>query len=329
MMHNNNDHDLVITEPDYLQSRHEEADTLVAFHANQAHEGSILIRSTDTDVLVIRIGLAGRSRGCNNILDYGSGNHRRYIAVSNIAAILNEKQDGMTEALLGMHALTGCDFTSCFFRKGKLKPFQRLVADVSDRHVTALRSLTSDDVDMPCVTSFVCSMYGFTTSDINQARYKAFMHMNGGDEKESLATIEKINRASLPPCNKTLGNHVKRAQFVSMMWKRADQTDPTGEANPTDYGWKENSNRLEPDWFPGRSIPETLGATRRDDATTRMDDAASHIGDVATHANDNTNRTDDAHDHVDDMEMVETTSTDDELESAWTEDSHDSAEGDP
>ena len=111
MMHNNNDHDLVITEPDYIQSRHEEADTPVAFHANQAHEGSILVRSTDTDVLVILIWLAGRSRGCNSILDYGSGNHRRYIAVPNIAAILNEKQDGMTEALLGMHALTGCDFT--------------------------------------------------------------------------------------------------------------------------------------------------------------------------------------------------------------------------
>ena len=72
------------------------------------------------------------------------------------------------------------------------------------------------------------------------------------------------------------------------------------------------NNRLEPDRFPGRSVPETLGATRRDDATTRMDDAASHIGDVATHADDDTNRTDDPHDDVDDMEMVETTSTDDE-----------------
>ena len=176
--------------------------------------------------------------------------------MSNIAAILNEKQAGMTEALLGMHALTGCDFTSCFFRKGKLKPFQRLVAD--------------------------------TTSDINEARYKAFIRMSGGDEKYPLATIKKINCVSLPQCNKTLGNHVKRAQVVSMMWKRADQTDTTGEARP-DYGWKENNNCLEPDWFPGRSVPETLGATRRDDATTRMDVAASHIGDVATHAEDDTN----------------------------------------
>ena len=113
-----------------------------------------------------------------------------------------------------------------------------------------------------------------------------------------------------------------------MMWKRADQTDPTGEARPTDYGWKENNNRLEPDWFPGRYVPETLGDTRRDDATTRMGDAASHIGNVATDADDGTNRTDDPHDDVDDMDMVDTTFTDDEFESAWREDSDDSAEED-
>ena len=90
MMQNNNEHDRVITEPVNLQSRHEEADTLVAFHAKQAPEGNILIRSTDTDVLVILLGLAGRSRESYIILDNGSGNHRRYIVVSKIAAILNE-----------------------------------------------------------------------------------------------------------------------------------------------------------------------------------------------------------------------------------------------
>ena len=155
----------------------------------------------------------------------------------------------MTEALLGMHALTGYDFTSCFFRKGKLKPFQRIVADISDRHVTASRSLASVEVDMPGVISFVCSMYGFTTSD-KRSKVQGILRMSGGDEKYHPATIEKINYAFLTPCNKTLGNHVKRAQVASMMWKRADQTDPTGEARPTDYGWKENNNRLEPDWFP-------------------------------------------------------------------------------
>ena len=90
------------------------------------------------------------------------------------------------------------------------------MADISDWQVTALRSLTSIEVDMPGVTSFVCSMYSFTTSDINEARYNAFIRMSGGDEKYPLATIKKRNCASLPPCNNTLGNHVKRAQVVSM-----------------------------------------------------------------------------------------------------------------
>ena len=69
MVQNNNEHDRVITEPVNLQSRHEEADTLVAFHAKQAPEGNILIRSTDTDVLVILLELAGRSRDINIIFD--------------------------------------------------------------------------------------------------------------------------------------------------------------------------------------------------------------------------------------------------------------------
>ena len=60
-----------------------------------------------------------------------------------------------------------------------------------------------------------------------------------------------------------------------------------------------------------------------------MHEAASHIGDIATQADDDTNRKDDARDYVDDMEMVETTFSDDELETAWREDSDDSAKEDP
>ena len=47
-------------------------------------------------------------------------------------------------------------------------------------HVMALQSLTSEEVDIEAVTFFVCSLYGFTTSDINEARYKAFLCMSSG-----------------------------------------------------------------------------------------------------------------------------------------------------
>ena len=129
------------------------------------------------------IGLAGRSEEINLILDYGSSNHRRYIGVSKLAAILEEEQPGLTEALIGLHALTGCDFTSCFFRKGKVRPFQWLEAN--PKHVTAPQSLTTEDVDIPGVTAFVCLLYGFKTSDIVEARYKAFMRMSYIKEETS------------------------------------------------------------------------------------------------------------------------------------------------
>ena len=121
-------------------------------------------------------------------------------------------------------------------------------------------------------------MHGFKTSNITEARYKTFMRMSGGKEKDLLARLKKINCASLPPCAKTLLNHIKRAQYVARMWKRADETDPTGEASPTDYGWKLNQNCLEPDWFPGSSVPETLTYTPADEdgvGATSSDDEES------------------------------------------------------
>ena len=245
MKMSNNEQVLGTERPSHLQCQHEEADILLAFHANSISSGTIMVRSTDTDVLIILLGLAGRSEGINIILDYGSGNHHRYIGVSELAAILEEEQPGLTEALIGLHALIGCDLTSCFFRKGKVRPFQQLEANL--KHVMALQSLTTDDMDIPGVTSFVCLLYGFETSDIIEARYKAFMCISGGKGKDLLASLKKINCGSLPPCAKTLLNHMKRAQYVARMWKRADETNPTGDANPTDYGWKLNQNCFEPD----------------------------------------------------------------------------------
>ena len=65
------------------------------------------------------------------------------------------------------------------------------------------------------------------------------------------------------------------------MWKRADQADPTGEASPTDDGWKLTQNCLQPDWYPGSSLPESLtrapsvdgdsmGATSTDDESENV-----------------------------------------------------------
>ena len=70
-------------------------------------------------------------------------------------------------------------------------------------------------------------------------RYKAFKRMSGDNEKEPVARIKKI--ISLPLYTNMLANLVKRAHCVARIWKRADQTDLTGEASPSDYEWKETA----------------------------------------------------------------------------------------
>eukprot|EP00794_Sanderia_malayensis_P007637 gene7637-8478_t len=55
---------------------------------------------------------------------------------------------------------------------------------------------------------------------------------------------EIIDLSLLPPCQKTLRLHIKRSNFVAMMWERA--IDPIMMLeDPTEHGWKED---LQPNW---------------------------------------------------------------------------------
>ena len=76
---------------------------------------------------------------------------------------------GLTEALLGYHVITGCDYVSCLFRKGKTTLFKRLIE--STEHIQEMRTLTTNEIDVKGVTSFICSLYRHNTSHINGARY--------------------------------------------------------------------------------------------------------------------------------------------------------------
>ena len=49
---------------------------------------------------LILLGLDRRTEGIEVIMDYGSSKNRRYIGVSHIACVLNEKQPGFTDALI-------------------------------------------------------------------------------------------------------------------------------------------------------------------------------------------------------------------------------------
>ena len=112
---------IAVNSPVHLQGDHEEADTLIAFHIANTDSSNVIVRASDTDVLIILIGALGQQRPerrsiGNIIMDSGMGNSRRYINVTNIAEVLEAQKPGLSQALPGFHAFTGCDYTSVFYR---------------------------------------------------------------------------------------------------------------------------------------------------------------------------------------------------------------------
>ena len=96
MSYENTESGLKVSIPADLQGKHEEADTVIAHHGKVLCGKSILVRSSDTDVLIILLALVGRLALKDVKMDYGSGNTRRYIGVSGIAENLDKTSPCLT-----------------------------------------------------------------------------------------------------------------------------------------------------------------------------------------------------------------------------------------
>ena len=145
-----------MNESQEMQGKYGEADTLITFHIGRVKRGTVVVRSSDTDVAVVLTALAPRKPDMSIIMDYGSGNTRRFIDISSIARELEKQQPGLCDALPGFHSLTGCNFTSSFYKKGKKKPFEILPTDQDNQYLGGIQSLNSSDVDYESITAYVC-----------------------------------------------------------------------------------------------------------------------------------------------------------------------------
>ena len=94
------------------------------------------------------------------IFDTGTGNKRRPLNIKSISEHIGYQ---VCQALPGFHALTGCDTTSAFVRRGKIKPFKLL--NQNQKYLSTFQSLglnasylTGDILQQ--LGEFVCLMYG-------------------------------------------------------------------------------------------------------------------------------------------------------------------------
>ena len=145
-----------------LKCNHSKADTRVILHmieADKSTTGDIIVRVSDTDILVLLVHHVHRvsstvrmevgTRGQGDLL---------YVNITKIAAVIGQV---MRAAFPGLYAFTGCDYTSDFTRKGRSRPyaivrksnkFQRDFASMS--HTVPTKEV------IKILQEFVCVRYG-------------------------------------------------------------------------------------------------------------------------------------------------------------------------
>ena len=152
-----------------LHCQHEEADTPIIFQLTKIIAAdpqlAVSVRCNDTDVLVLLIYdvmcLKSSTVEPRVWMDVGhsSDNTRHYINICNILAKLDNL---VVQALPGIHAITGCDFTASFLGKDKEKPFNLMLKNNS--HFEAMAKLGEEEEVTPDVVrdigKYVCALYG-------------------------------------------------------------------------------------------------------------------------------------------------------------------------
>lgn len=136
----------------------------------------------------------------------------------------------LRQALIGFHALTGNDYVSSFFRKGKETCWEVMKDD--NLAVEAFTQLgqnwdLTDDVKK-VLERFVCKLYGSKKSFVNDARFQLF------ERKQKKGVI--VDLSLLPPCQSALELHFERANYVARVWKLAG-TAMVNPPHPAGRGW--------------------------------------------------------------------------------------------
>ena len=108
-----------------LYSNQEETDSRVVFHAMYAASKGYINMSELKLLIVTYFGYSfimhqRLTRSCSTILGM-------VIKSINISSLSNHYSRNMCNALLGLHALTGCDTVSAFKGKGKVRPMKLLL----------------------------------------------------------------------------------------------------------------------------------------------------------------------------------------------------------
>lgn len=173
-----------------LHCNHEEADTRIVVHVLHALEAgltTIVVRTVDTDVVIILVGkfhdMYLRNPQAEIWVAFGMGTHFSFISINDICFALGDLR---SRALPVFHAFTGCDTTSTFYNKGKKSAWQawELNEQVTSTLVSIadhpFQQLDVDSQNFKCLERMTILLYDKHSPmvSVNEARMNMFCTQN-------------------------------------------------------------------------------------------------------------------------------------------------------
>ena len=165
--------------------------------------------------------------------DYGTGSNRHSLWLNEIDMSHAERL-----SLIGFHSFTGSDFTSSFFKKGKLSCWK--AKNKQFKYQEAFQLLGTDwelsDELLDTLQEYVCSLFNSNVKQVNNARTELF-HKKFTREKKA------IDLSALPPCYSVLKLHCQRANTVAAI-RQLSGSAIMNIPNINSNGWYENGDIL-------------------------------------------------------------------------------------
>jgi len=252
-----------------LGNNHEEADSRMFYHlANIPTPNNVVVRTSDTDCLIIAL-------GCYQLFDQSlkiwieagllTNNTQRYISINQMHAALGET---LCNSLPAYHAFTGCDYTSSFNRKGKIRPLKLLQKnhDAQAAFSQLGRETEVSEDTVVNIEKFVCEMYSKKKiSSVDEVRLQIFLDKYKPKKGEQrFSCVNKFDGSALPPCSRVLLQKIKRTHLVARRWLSSTQCNQSA-LSPLDFGWKQEDGCYRLQWFDGDISPKSLDVVCSED----------------------------------------------------------------
>ena len=213
-----------------------DADLLIVKTAiNSAISRDTILVGDDTDLLVLLIHHA--PLGQHNIFFTSEQKKNSKNRVWNIKEVETGLGSFACKHMLFLHAILGCDTTSCLYGIGKeafVKKFKEKVALQQAAIIFDNPHSKPAQKDQAGESSLVTIYNGKSGDTLNALRYKRYC--------EKVATsLSQVDPKSLPPTTEAANFHSKRVFLQIIQWK-----DPECDLRPEEWDWTCTAMGLHP-----------------------------------------------------------------------------------